>query len=36
VAATGVSAILSLLGAIAGLWQPARLHLAAESAAAKV
>jgi len=36
VAATGVSAILSLLGAIAGLWQPARLHLAAESATAKI
>ena len=36
VAATGVSAILSLLGAVAGLWQPARLHVAVERAAAEV
>jgi EmrB/QacA subfamily drug resistance transporter len=36
VAATGVSATLSLLGAVTGLWQPARLQVATEPAAAKV
>jgi EmrB/QacA subfamily drug resistance transporter len=35
VAATGVSAILSVLGAVAGLWQPARLALRTQSASAK-
>ena len=35
VAATGVSAILSLLGAVAGLWQPARLAVGTESVSAK-
>jgi hypothetical protein len=35
VAATGVSAILSLLGAVAGLWQPARLAVETQSASAK-
>lgn len=35
VAATGVSAILSLLGAVAGLWQPARLAVGTQSVSAK-